>query len=616
MTGVRASVIASSRMAVDQAAKASGKPPAKNGPSEDVRARRELLAKDAMPVFERLRKAMKNIQLYRHNTDRYGEYMEPVFQAMSSFLNTHGAMSLRVEALSYKIYTTTVFEDDSRDANLIYPLYQAGIRLLIFKPGLTSDELLRFLLICMNQTEEHRRRGGEDVITQLWKAEFDCIEYIVVEGFRALPDDDVEEVEVEVEKVVAYLYKQLQSNSDDYLRFARLTSSDLDLELNEVDQMRGVVVTGTTCTAADRARIQAQIEKEEKLQLNKMVTVLFQLLELDTSEENFEDVAEAFVQLLDALLLQEQFAAIHQIRERFIVSSQKQKLKPGTRDLIQRCAERFTSRMAETQRLQAIGNILNSGLAKDPDGIMKYLDCLGVEAIVPLLDMLEGLQLLPNRRVVVEVLAKLGKDHVPTFINRLQHPSSNMVKDMLYILDKIDPPNKFQIFGAVLEHPNAILRLETLVIIGRNPSKECFEQIVKVVRNHPDAQMRAQAVRMLPNYDDEVAAPILIDLASAEAFEKATDYEKKATFTALVQMQSPKTNQFLMSILQQKSGLFGKKKIDDLKMLVIAGMEATPSVQGIQLLAEVAKDGSKHSKDVCEVARAAVINMKAKLLGA
>lgn len=602
-------------MAVDQA-KAAAKPAKAGGPNEETKQKREALAESARPVFERLRKAMKNIQLYRHNTDRYGEYIDPVFQAMNAFLNDHGAMQLRVEALSYKIYTHTVFEDDSREANLIYPLWQAGIRLLIFKPGLTADELLRFLMICMSQTEEHRRRGGEDVITQLWKAEFDCVEYIVVEGFRALPDDDVEEVEVEVEKVVAYLYKQLQSNSDDYLRFARLTSSDLDLELNNVDQMRGVVVAGTSCTAADRARLQGQLEKEEKLQLHKMVTVLFQLLELDTSEENFEDVAEAFVQLLDALLLQEQFTQIHSIRERFIVSSQKQKLKPGTRDIIQRCAERFQQRMSETQRLQAIGNILNSGLAKDPEGIMKYLDCLGVEAIVPLLDMLEGLQLLPNRRVVVEVLAKLGRNHVPTFINRLQHPSSNMVKDMLYIIDKIDPPNKFQIFGAVLGHPNAILRLETLAIIGRNPSDDCFKQITDVLRTHQDAQMRAQAIRMLPNYDEEKAGPILIELANSEAFEKYTDFEKKATFTALVQMQAPKTNQFLYGILQQKSGMFGKKKIDDLKMLVIAGMESTPSVQGIQILAEVAKDSSKHSKDVCEIARAAVINMKAKLLGA
>ncbi len=597
-------------------AKAAKPPKERTAKEDEIRGKREQLAADAAPTFDKLRKAMKQIQLYRHNTDRYGEYIDPVYQSMNAFLEAHGAMQLRVEALSYKIYTHTVFEDDSRDANLIYPLWQAGIRLLIFKPGLSQDELLRFLLVCMAQNEEGRRRGGEDIITQLWKAEFDCIEYIVVEGFKALPDEDIEEVEVEVEKVVAYLYKQLSSNSDDYLRFARLTSADLDLELNDVDQMRGVVIAGTSCTAADRARLQQSIEKEEKLHLNKMVTVLFQLLELDTSEDNFEDVAEAFVQLLDAQLLQEQFSAIHQIRERFVMSAQKQKLKPGTRDLIQRCADRFVGRMAETQRLQAIGNILNSGLAKDPEGIMKYLDSLGVEAIVPLLDMLEGLQLLPNRRVVIEVLARLGKNHVATFMNRLQHPSSNMVKDMLYVIDKIDPPNKFAVFGAVLEHPNAILRLETLAMIGRNPSDDCFDMVVKILRTNQDAQMRAQAIRMLPNYEPEQAAPILLEFVASENFDKANDFEKKATFMAIVQMQAPQTNQFIAAILNQKSGMFAKKKVDDLKMLAIGGLESTPSVQGIQLLAEVAKDASKHSKDVCEIARAAVINMRAKLMGA
>ena len=117
----------------------------------------------------------------------------------------------------------------------------------------------------------------------------------------AVDDDDIEEVEIEIEKVVAYLYRQLQSNSEDYLRFARISIEDLDLELNNVDQLRGAVVQGVTASAADKSRVQTSLEQEDDRVLPKLVTVFFQLLELDTHEDNFEDVAEAFVQLLDAL---------------------------------------------------------------------------------------------------------------------------------------------------------------------------------------------------------------------------------------------------------------------------------------------------------------------------
>ena len=69
------------------------------------------------------------------------------------------------------------------------------------------------------------------------------VEYVVVEGFT-MEGTSEEEVQVEVDQVVGYLYARLKTNSDDYLRFARVSAEDLDAKLDGVDQMRGVVVGG------------------------------------------------------------------------------------------------------------------------------------------------------------------------------------------------------------------------------------------------------------------------------------------------------------------------------------------------------------------------------------
>ena len=588
---------------------------AEAAPALTASEKSKALAEEAKPAFEKLRKSLKQIALYRHNVDRYGEYLEPFVTALRDLLGKYNMIQMKIDPVAYKIGQVVVFEDESREGNLIYPLWQAGIRLLLFKNGVTSDELQKFFLLCMGAQDDARKQR-EDIITQLWKAELENIEYVVVEGFKALPDEDIEEVEIEIEKVVAYLYRQLQSNSDDYLRFARVSEGDLDLQLDAVDQMRGAVIQGTTATPGDKARIQQALHREETRHLSKMVVVLFQLLELDTSEENFEDVAEAFVQLLDALILTENFTAIDQIRTRFVTSSQKTTLKSSSKDLIQRCQLRFVGRMGESQRVQAIGQILNAGIAKDADGIRKYLSSLGVDAIPPLIDMLETLQLLPNRRLVCDVLADLGKAYVDTFAQRLTHPSSNLVKDMIYVIDRLNPPNKFAIFASVLEHPNAILRLETLAVLGKNGSDECFDYIAKVIKTHPDAQMRSQAARMLPNFAPEKGSGLLLDLVKADSFEKLSDPEKKALFAAVLQLRSPQTESFIKDIFDAKSGFLAKKKVDDMKLLAIGGVEAAPSIPGLQLLVTVAGDSKRHSKDVMESARAAAINVKARLMGA
>lgn len=565
-------------------------------------------------IFDKFRKSLKTISLYRHNVDRYTEYLAPFYQALADFLARKGTLELRLEPIAFKYKKHLVYEDTSREANLIYPFFQAGIRLFIFKAGLSAEELQRFLLLSLGDPTARETR--EDIITRLWKADLEHIEYIVVEGFKAAPDQDIDEVEVEVEKVVAYLYRQLQSNSDDVLRFARLSMDDLNLKLDEVDQMRGVVVTGVTATAADQQRVQTSLAAEEERVLAKMVVVLFQLLELDTNEENFEDVAEAFVQLLDALLLAENFTAIHQIRERFRLSASKPNLKPQTRDLVQRCSERFHGKMAESQRLQMIAQILNSGNAKDPDAVRHYLITLGHSAVHPLLEMLEILELPQNRRLVCDVLAALGEDYVPLFTSRLTHPSSNLVKDMLYVLDRINPPEKFALFAHVLKHPNAVLRLETLTIIGKNQSDECWEQIKGVFLESEDAQMRAQAARLLPHHAPEKCVPLLMAAATAgEAFEQRTEAEKKAIFAALALVGVAETQRFLTDTLMQKGGLFGKKKVDEMKLLAISGLTAAPSLPTLQLLAEVAKDPKRHGEEVSGAARQAAIAMQARLLG-
>lgn len=588
---------------------------AEAAPAQTQAEKSKALAEEAKPAFEKLRKSLKQIGLYRHNVDRYGEYLEPFVSALRDLLARYNMIQMKVDPVAYKIGQVVVFEDESRESNLIYPLWQAGIRLLLFKNGVTSDELQKFFLLCMNAQDDARKQR-EDIITQLWKAELENIEYVVVEGFKALPDEDIEEVEIEIEKVVAYLYRQLQSNSDDYLRFARVSEGDLDLQLDAVDQMRGAVIQGVTATPGDKARIQQALHREENRHLSKMVVVLFQLLELDTTEENFEDVAEAFVQLLDALILTENFTSIDQIRSRFALSARKATLKSSAKDLIQRCQLRFVGRMGESQRVQAIGQILNAGIAKDADGIRKYLGSLGVDAIPPLIDMLESLQLLPNRRLVCDVLAELGKAYVDTFAQRLVHPSSNLVKDMIYVIDRLNPPNKFAIFASVLEHPNAILRLETLAVLGKNGSDECFEYIANVIKQHPDAQMRSQAARMLPNFAPEKGSGLLLGLVKAETFDKLSDPEKKALFSAVLQMRAPQTESFIKDIFDAKSGFLAKRKVDDMKLLAIGGIEAAPSIPGLQLLVTVAGDAKKHSKDVMETARAAAINVKARLMGA
>jgi hypothetical protein len=128
--------------------------------------------------------------------------------------------------------------------------------------------------------------------------------------------------------------------------------------------------------------------------------------------------------------------------------------------------------------------------------------------------------------------------------------------------------------------------------------------------------MRAQAARLLPNFAPEKGAQMLLGMIQTETFDKLADPEKKAAFSALVQLRCTPVEAFLTQVFDQKSSLFAKKRVDDLKLLAIGGLEAAPSIPALQLLRTVAEDAAKkHSKDVRESAAAAIVNVKARLTG-
>ena len=589
-------------------------PPVSAQSGEKTDAEKQASIEEVRAIFERLKRVLKQIALYRHMKERYTEYLEPVYLALTDFLKRHGSLSLKVEALGFKFESVLVFEDDNRENNMVYPFWQMGVRLFMFKKGLSQDELLRFLMLPLR--DESAAVAELDILTQLWREDFRFIEYIVIENFQVMPDEDAEEVEIEVDKVVAYLYRQLQSNSEDYMRFARVTLDDFELELNNVDQVRGLVVQGVTASTKDVSKAQTMIHHDHQVVFQKMVMILFQVLEMGTTQDNIEDVTQAFVQLLDVLIFKEDFSTIVGLTQQFDLAPQKSFLDEAQKEQIVACGQVFKTKMGETQRLQMLGQYLNARVPEDAESIQSYLICLGETAIDRIMNILEVVEIAENRTLLTQVLAEVGKNKVDVFAKHFSDPESTLIKDMLDVIDRIDPPNKFDLFAQVLSHPSPVLRMEVLQTIGRNPSKECFEYIKKTVVHSDDQQLRNVAIRALPNYDKAMSLPMVMDMIEdTKLLMKKELAERKAVFGAVGQMKAKETNAFLKTILTTKRGLLVNKGLEEMKGLAIEAFEHAPSMTGLQILAQVAQDKKQQSIEIRTKANKAALIVKSKLLG-
>lgn len=546
-----------------------------------------------------LLKGIKQIGMYRHNEARFPEFLGRAHEALSAYTDKHGSLSLKVEQQNFVLHGEPIFAESTP---LPYKFYRDGIRQLIFRPGLGLEELVTFTLIALSDPD----RGAEDVLAQLWRSGMEHLEYVVVEGFK-MDEVSESEVEVEVDKVVGYLYSRLKTSSDDFLRFARVSADDLDSQLEGVEQMRGLVVGGNYASDELKARLQRDIMEEEHSRLfPKLVSAIFQVVEGGVDDTAL--LEEVFVQLLDAMLIQDDYGTINQMVLKMRALAQRE---PG--DRIGRLFEHFVLKMGEEQRVMRVAESLKTTRPKTPVDITRYLQALDASTVVTLLNALETIEIPDNRILVCDVLARFAQENPQPFVQRLESERPQTVRDMVYILEKSNHPDRVKMFGLVLLNKNLAVKLEVMNIIARGRTPEARKLILEAL-NDPAAQVRMLAARLLPEIDRDKAYVDLARLMKDANFEKKSLEERTAYYTALGSTSLPGAISLMLQMLAVKPTLLNKKKVLEEKLLAVAGLAGACSIQGYKALQGVVEDKSQ-PVEVLNAARKAMYQTKKTLFG-
>jgi len=546
-----------------------------------------------------LLKGIKQIGMYRHNEGRYPEYLSKAHEAIRQYIDRFGPLVFKVEQQNFALFEQPLF---SEDTSLPFKFWRDGIRQFIFRPGLRADELLTFTLVALSDVEKQ----GEDTVAQLWRSPLDHLEYVVVEGFKVDGFTD-DEVQIAVDKIVEYLYSRLRSHSDDFLRFARVSAEDLELKLEGVEQVRGAVIAGVTASDELKAKLQKEIAEEEHRRLfPKLVSSIFQVAEAGVDDPDL--LEEMFLQLLDALLLQEDFAIINQI----VLKLRAMEDRPGMSG-IRRLKATFVEKMGEEQRLVRVADVLRSARPGVLSDIGRYLGSLQPSTMPVLLEVLETLDAPEHRLVLCDVIAEFCKVSPSEVIQRLSSDRPMTVRDMVYVLERAQHPDRMQFFGRVLKHKNLAVRLDVMGTVARDRSVESRRLISEALKDE-NAQVRVQAARLLPEYDREQAYLELVNVVRGKDFKKRSAEEQAAFYTALGSTGLPTAISLMTQLLGAKAQLWNRARVLEEKLLAVHGLAGVQSIQSYKALQAVVEDRSQPS-EVLVAARRALGETRRRLFG-
>ncbi|MBN2694804.1 hypothetical protein JXR93_09100 [bacterium] len=132
-----------------------------------------------LEIIKLLEKIIKTNRIYSGRNEQIELFKSELFKNLVGYFEAYGDLVLIILPGAYASFDNEVlYEDEQASTSLVYTLYRSGIRNIAFMPGLTSHELSTYVSIV-----SHGISKSNDIVTQLWEADFKGIKYHKIETF-------------------------------------------------------------------------------------------------------------------------------------------------------------------------------------------------------------------------------------------------------------------------------------------------------------------------------------------------------------------------------------------------------------------------------------------------
>jgi hypothetical protein len=134
-----------------------------------------------------LSRAARAFLLYDPSNEAIRVFLEAIQSSFMNYLDTYGPLILSVRPYEIAVENEVVYKEEERERSLAFKLFRDGVRRLSVFEDVEWSELLRLLEI-LSIRYSGIRLNEDDIVTLLWKANFQHIEVEAVEGF--VPEEE------------------------------------------------------------------------------------------------------------------------------------------------------------------------------------------------------------------------------------------------------------------------------------------------------------------------------------------------------------------------------------------------------------------------------------------
>jgi len=554
-------------------------------------------------VFSCLSKLVLGRKIYAVNNPTLLRFSAEFSSALESFFHDEDLLVVCIDKHEIRWNEAVVYENDKRDESIAFILYKDGIGELSIAKSVTKDEINRFVDLAKDAV---RTSSDEDIVAQLWRADFEHITYRVLDEYlvgqfgdgrpdrqsnlASLEQEDHPDAPGFMEKgrVIISGAHQIEP-LDSYL--ARLAGRDA---LGQTEQEREERFQSMMAAFFTVSSEELRVFKEKLFETKKrdsIVSFIAEYLDFALHAKSAAAPADSLsvVDRLSDYLMQELRAPnlsslLEEIR-RFQTKCAK---APETRAFLQRIERRLT----ESSLLVSIGETVRSS-EEEAEEAFSYFEHVGEKALPVICKLIEQDSDPRLHKRARATLLKIAGSKLPEIIGRLDIDKPQIARDVIALTRAARLPEIPQVVRELVYYPDDHVRQEAIQFLASFGGDEALAVLIKLL-DDTDKKIRLQTLNVVSAVDAESVRAKLVSIAFGRAFTEREFDEQIEIFKALGRVVGEDALPRIKETVGKKNFLgFAKRHTKENKLLAIEALQQMEEGSAERLLHDLAGDSDE-----------------------
>jgi hypothetical protein len=552
-------------------------------------------------VLKSLAKFIHGKKIYAKNNPNLIKFAKEFDAALQTFFQHEEELVLAIEKHQIKWLDEVVYDHEKREESIAFLLYKDGVGELSMQRSVTFNELERFVDLVKN--EIHNFSPDEDIVTKLWKADFDHISYRVLDEYLVGQFGEGRPAEGEQSPLENEDHPDLPSFKDK----GRIIVGAKDGRLESLSSYLNNIV----CQSVPDGSVE---QREECLEAIAESLFLVNSEELRlcheemAREQDHDDLVEFLKVIIDFTLLADNPSVVRDttnvlecIVDYLITEANPERLGEVLHTIREFVAGQQTTesaraffwevedRLTDSQFLRSLGKAIGEN-ALSPEAVFGYYVTVGKTAIPVICKLLEDLEGARLHKMACDVLVAIAGDDIAEAMNMLRIDVPHVAQDVVYLIEKSEANPPRELVPELIYYPNTRVREVIIAYLARSNTQESATLLAKLI-DDTDRQIRMKVLAAVERVHCPTIAGRLLDIAFDKQLAKRAFEEQELIFKAVGRHAGEQALPRLVDMATKKPRMmFRKQNIKQRKLLAICALQNIRTVVAADTLEVLSRD--------------------------